>query len=204
MPMIKHMGMNTETSQKVAVVFRHIYREDGSIQDNTHALVVNCETLPNLWVDAFMDSVRSSEAQDTINYFEVANRQLLPDGRTILPALVQEGRMVKVRSNIIEMQPDHGIKIKLDELNRLLDAQKAGHTEDSLRTQTADEVMKVVNNPPDHLMSPDKQRAFQLRGQADMLKEDISRMEAEAQDLDPQPKRGRGRPKKQATADVEG
>ena len=137
MPMIKHMGMNTETSQKVAVVFRHIYREDGSIQDDTHALVVNCETLPNLWVDAFMDSVRSAEAQDTVNYFEVANRQMLPDGRTILPALVQEGKMQKVRTNIIEMRPEHGVKIQLDELKNGADGLPALYGASLVITLTA-------------------------------------------------------------------
>lgn len=207
MPMTKHMGRMQNTGEKVAVIFRHIYNEDGSIQDDTHSLVVGTDALPLMWADSFMDAIKSSEAQDTIDFFNVATRKTLPDGRFILPALVEEGRMKKVRSNEVIMEPDHNVRIPLDELNRQLVAIAEGKTEDQLGFQTAEAHMAEIDQRDIQAQEQGfegdeaKARAAQLRTQAAMLHADASRLEEEADGLDPLPKRGRGRPKK-VTADV--
>lgn len=205
--MIKHMGRLASTGKKVAVIFRFIYNEDGSVSDDTHALVVDTDALPNLWADSFMEAVRSSEGQDDINFFNVATRKTLPDGRFILPALVQEGRMLKVRSNDIIMEPDNNVRIPLDELNRQLARVESGQTESAGGPATAEKAIERISNrvtdTPETWASGDdaKSRATQLRMQAAALKEDVERLEGEAEALDPLPKRGRGRPKK-VTADA--
>lgn len=207
--MTKHMGRLASTGKKVAVIFRHIYDEDGKVSDDTHSLVVDTDALPNLWADSFMDAVRSSEGQDTIDFFNVATRKTLPDGRFILPALVQEGRMIKVRSNDVIMEPDNNVRIPLDELNRQLVKVASGATEEEGGPATAEKAIERINNrvidTPGTWASGDdaKSKASQLRAQATALKEDVDRLEAEAEGLDPLPKRGRGRPKK-VHADAEG
>ena len=207
MPMIKHMGRLASTGKKVAVIFRYIYNEDGSVSDDTHALVVDTDALPNMWADSFMDAIKSSEGQDTIDFFNVATRKTLPDGRFILPALVQEGRMLKIRSNDIIMEPSNTIRIPLDELNRQLAAIESGKTEEDLGPATPEQAIERINNrvldtPETWALGDDaKSKAVGLRARATNLKEESNRLEAEAENLDPQPKRGRGRPKK-VTADA--
>lgn len=199
--MIKHIGRLASTGKKVAVIFRYIYNEDGSVSDDTHALVVDTDALPNMWADSFMDAIKSSEGQDTIDFFNVATRKTLPDGRFILPALVQEGRMLKIRSSDIIMEPSNNIRIPLDELNRQLVAIAAGKTEADLGPATPEQVKeriknRVLDTPENWTMTDPKSKAVKLREQAAVLKEDIDRLETEAESLDPLPKRGRGRPKK--------
>ena len=117
MAMTKHVGRLISPGKKVAVIFRNIHDDEGNITDRTHALAVDTDALPNMWVDSFMDAVLSDEGQDTIDFYEVCMRKTLPDGRFILPALVQERRMRKIRTNEIMMEPDKQVRILLSDLN---------------------------------------------------------------------------------------
>ena len=118
--MTKHVGKLKSTGKKVAVIFREIYDDTGNVVDHTHALVVDTDALPNMWADSFMDAVLSTEGQDTIDFYEVCMRKTLPDGRFILPALVAENRMRRIRTNEIMMEPDKQVRILLSDLNENL------------------------------------------------------------------------------------
>jgi|TARA_Y100000310_G_C20677683_1_gene814041 hypothetical protein len=211
MPITKHLGRTKSTGSKVAVIFREIYDENGTVTDPNNALVVDTDTLPNMWVDSFMDAVLSTEGQDTINFFEVAMRKTLPDGRVLLRALVDEGRMRKVRTNEIIMEPDKQVRIPLDELNRQLVLVAAGE-EEVEAVQSAQSAMEGINRREAEAVNMDgttisaseaDMRAFQMRTQATMLREDANKLEAEAEKLVPlEMKPKRGRPKKVATADA--
>jgi hypothetical protein len=211
MPITKHLGRLKSTGSKVAVIFREIYDENGDVTDPNNALVVDTDTLPNMWVDSFMDAILSTEGQDTTNFFEVAMRKTLPDGRVLLRALVDEQRMRKVRTNEIIMEPDKQVRIPLDELNRQLILVEAGEPEVEA-VQSAQAAMESINQREASAVNMDStivsaseadMRAFQLRTQATMLREDAEKLDAEAEKLVPldvKPKRGR--PKKVATADA--
>ena len=209
--MTKHVGKLKSTGKRVAVIFREIYDDTGNVTDHTHALVVDTDALPNMWADSFMDAVLSSEGQDTINFFEVANRKVLPDGRVILRALVDEGRMVKVRTNEVVMEPDNSIKIPLNELNENLTLIESGVTTEPRGTMSPESAVEIINareagaagatTSEDFAGDNAKQREWQLRTQSQKLREDAKKLDVEADNIDPQPKRGRGRPKK-ADADA--
>lgn len=212
MPITKHLGRLKSTGSKVAVIFREIYDENGTVTDPNNALVVDTDTLPNMWVDSFMDAVLSTEGQDTTNFFEVAMRKTLPDGRVLLRALVDEQRMRKVRTNEIIMEPDKQVRIPLDELNRQLVLVEAGDTEIEA-VQSAQSAMESINQREAEAVNMDgatisaseaDMRAFQMRTQATMLRQDAEKLDAEAEKLVPlEVKPKRGRPKKVATADAE-
>lgn len=211
MAMTKHVGRLISTSKKVVVIFRYMYDDEGNVTDKTHALAVDTDALPNMWADAFMEAVLSTEGQDTVNFYEVAMRKTLPDGRFILPALVAEGRMRKIRTNDIMMEPDNQIRIPLNELNENLDLIEQGGTEPS-GTLKSEDAVDIINQREaaganDTLGNNEQEtRAYQLRAQANMLRADADRMEEEAQMLHPvevKPRRGRP-PKKVETADVTG
>jgi hypothetical protein len=208
--MTKHVGRLISTGKKVAVIFRYIYDDEGKITDKTHALAVDTDALPNMWVDSFMDAVLSTEGQDTIDFYKVCMRKTLPDGRFILPALVQEGRMRKIRTNDIMMEPDKQVRIPLNILNENLEAIEKGESETSGTLSSADAVELVdqreASGANDTLGQTEQEtRAWQLRSQANMLRTDAERMEEEAQMLHPvEVKPKRGRPKKVETADATG
>jgi hypothetical protein len=210
MAMTKHVGRLVSTGKKVAVIFRYVYNDEGKVTDRTHALAVDTDALPNMWVDSFMDAVLSTEGQDTIDFYEVCMRKTLPDGRFILPALVQEGRMRKIRTNDIMMEPDKQVRITLSELNEQLEVIAKGETEKSGTLTSADAIAEVdkreATGANDTLgNNAQETRAYQLRSQANMLRTDAERMEEEAQMLHPvEAKPKRGRPKKVETADVTG
>jgi hypothetical protein len=211
MPITKHLGKLKSTGSKVAVIFREIYDENGEVTDPNNALIVDTDTLPNMWVDSFMDAVLSTEGQDTINFFEVAMRKTLPDGRVLLRALVDEQRMRKVRTNEIIMEPDKQVRIPLDELNRQLVLVASGEPEVEA-VQSAQSAMESINRREADAVNMDgttisaseaDMRAFQMRTQATMLRQDADKLEVEAEKLVPvEAKPRRGRPKKVATADA--
>ena len=210
MAMTKHVGRLISTGKKVAVIFRYIYDDEGNVTDKTHALAVDTDALPNMWVDSFMDAVLSTEGQDTIDFYEVCMRKTLPDGRFILPALVEEGRMRKIRTNEIMMEPDNQIRITLSELNENLEMIAKGEEEPSGTLTSADAVELVdqreATGANETLGNNEQEtRAYQLRAQANMLRSDADRMEEEAQMLHPvEVKPKRGRPKKVETANATG
>jgi hypothetical protein len=210
MAMTKHVGRLISTGKKVAVIFRYIYDDEGNVTDKTHALAVDTDALPNMWVDSFMDAVLSSEGQDTIDFYEVCMRKTLPDGRFILPALVEEGRMRRIRTNEIMMEPDKQIRIPLNELNENLEMIAKGEEEPSGTLRSSDAVdiidQREAAGANETLGNNEQEtRAYQLRAQANMLRADAERMEEEAQMLHPEVKPRRGRPpKKVETADVAG
>jgi len=210
MAITKHVGRLISTGKKVAVVFRYVYDDEGKVTDRTHALAVDTDALPNMWVDSFMDAVLSTEGQDTIDFYEVCMRKTLPDGRFILPALVQEGRMRKIRTNDIMMEPDKQVRITLSDLNEQLEMIAKGETEPSGNLTSADAITEVnkreASGANDTLGQTEQEtRAWQLRSQANMLRIDAERMDEEAQMLHPlEVKPKRGRPKKVETADATG
>ena len=206
----KHVGRLISTSKKVVVIFRYIYDDEGKVIDRTNALAVDTDALPNLWADAFMDAVLSDEGQDTIDFYTVCMRKTLPDGRFILPALVEEGRMRRIRTTDIMMEPDHQVRIPLNELNENLEMIEKGEPEPSGTLSSADAV-KVVDQREatgaNETLGNNEQetRAYQLRAQANMLRSDAEKMEEEAQMLHPvEVKPKRGRPKKVETANATG
>jgi hypothetical protein len=206
----KHVGRLISTSKKVAVIFRYIYNDEGKIIDKTNALAVDTDALPNMWADAFMEAVLSTEGQDTVDFYKVCMRKTLPDGRFILPALVQEGRMRKIRTNDIMMEPDKQVRITLSDLNENLALIDKGDDEPTGVLTTADAIAEVDRREREAAVdtlgkTEQESRAFQLRAQANMLRTDAERMEEEAQMLNPvEVKPKRGRPKKVETADATG
>ena len=210
MAMTKHVGRLVSTGKKVAVIFRYIYDDAGNITDKTHAWAVDTDALPNMWVDAFMDAVLSTEGQDTIDFYEVCMRKTLPDGRFILPALVAEGRMRKIRTNEIMMEPDKQVRILLSDLNENLVMIAKGESEPTGNLTSTDAITEVDRREAagaNETLGNNEQetRAYQLRAQANMLRTDAERMDEEAQMLHPvEAKPKRGRPKKVETADATG
>jgi hypothetical protein len=118
MAFIKHVGKHN--NRKVVILYRQVPGEDHM------ALCVYTDTLPSNFHDSIMNVLESNEGQSNESFAEVLFRNLLPDGRAILPALHQEGFIKKVQANQIIVTPTAKSSVRLDELNDILNGMATG------------------------------------------------------------------------------
>ncbi len=90
------------------------------------ALVIYPETLQAHWQQAVQTVVESDIAQQAEELADALHRNFLPDGRPILETLHQERMIKKVRTSDIIVTPTAQSKIRLDELNKMLNEMKLG------------------------------------------------------------------------------
>ncbi len=199
---LKHVGQIDPTGKKCVVVFREIPGEESS------CLVVETESLPQLYHDDLITAVESDSAQEDMDFYKYASRTVLHDGRNMLEAFHVSGWLKKMPGTQVTMLPTREVSIRLDELNRQI-----GQLNNAGKTTSGD----INNNAVVEETKPagvldDSQIANQMRSQAAFFKKEAERLLAEAEALDPQTtsipkatkpvtaeateKKGRGRPKK--------
>ena len=199
---LKHVGQIDTTGKKCVVVFREVPGESDS------CLVVETESLPQLYHDDVINAIESDSAQEDMDFYKYASRSVLHDGRNMLEAFHLSGWLKKMPTTQVTMLPTREIKIRLDDLNAQINQlNNAG------KTTSGD-----INNQPVEESKPagvlsDSQIANQMRSQAAFFRKEAERLYAEAETLDPQTttsqktteptvkaeateKKGRGRPKK--------
>jgi hypothetical protein len=128
MAFIKHVGKHGD--RKVCILFRQVPGEDHM------ALVIYPEVLPAHWQDSIQKALESDIAQQAEELADALHRAFLPDGSPILQTLHAERMIKKVRTGDIIVTPNNDAKIRLDELNKMLNEMKLG----------ADAVKKMAEN----------------------------------------------------------
>lgn len=118
MQFLRHVGKHGD--RKVAVVFREVPGEP-------HMCLVTYTELLNQHIhDPMVQCIESDIGQSSENLADALNRTYTRDGRPILQVLHAEGQMKKVNTENIVMTPSPNVKIKLNELNKILDEMKQG------------------------------------------------------------------------------
>lgn len=202
--MTKHIGRIKNTGVKVVTIFRTLPGESNM------ALVLQVNQLKDEYHDALMQVLDSEQGQDAYEFGEMMFIRHFPDGRPMLRALQQDGRLQKVPTDSVIMNPKINTDVPLDQLNALIAEQK-NCTVDELCTfvkgapQTA--VPEQVKQTPVEAPAPVRAQAatnevlsdFDIaksyRSQADSMYKEAARLRKEADALDP--------PKKKATAKAE-
>lgn len=118
MAFLKHIGKHGD--RKVCILFRQVPGEDHM------CLVVYPEVLPAHWQDAVQKVLESSVGQAAEELADALHRNMLPDGRAILETLHQERMIKKIRTSDVIVTPTGDAKIRLDELNKMLNEMKLG------------------------------------------------------------------------------
>jgi hypothetical protein len=118
MAFMKHVGKHGD--RKVCILFRQVPGEDHM------ALIIYPETLQAHWQQAVQSVLESDIAQQSEELADALHRNFLPDGRPILETLHQERMIKKVRTSDIIVTPTAQSKIRLDELNKMLNEMKLG------------------------------------------------------------------------------
>lgn len=205
--MIKHTGKVASTGRRVVVVFPSIPED----QDN--CLVVDVDALDEKYHDGLMQAVESPEGQASNKLYEVLGRKLFWDGKNILTTLHEKGFLRRVPVDTVTLIPSPTETLPLKEFNAY--QQMITETkQDTSIPKTTDSSTKAgaMQNPSDE---NDKDGiARNLLIQAEMLEADAQKKRAEAEAFSPgiqkklgkepiyaEPKRPRGRPKKEATAE---
>jgi hypothetical protein len=191
MKQTKHVGKMKNTGTKVLVVFRCLPGDTGN------ALVLPTATLPDAYHDAIIQLVDSDQGQDVFEFGEIMFIRHFPDGRPMLLALQQDGRLQKVPTDSVIMTPSINAEIPLDELNALIAEQKGISIGDlpSLVSGAPKEkpaAKAPIEKPSVEPAAPqttevlsDKDLAKSFRSQADSLYKEAARLRKQADDLDP-------------------
>jgi hypothetical protein len=118
MAFIKHVGKHGD--RKVCILFRQVPGEDHM------CLCIYPEVLPAHWQDSIQRALESEAAQQSEELADALHRTYLPDGRPVLETLHQERMIKKLRTSDIIVTPTADAKIRLDELNKMLNEMKQG------------------------------------------------------------------------------
>lgn len=184
----KHVGRLINTDRRVVVVFRQVPDEPQS------CLVVDTDALPDWMHDGVINAVESPGAQSSSEFAEFASRQSFSDGTNMLNSLHLRGLLHKQPTSNVMMTPNTQIKIKLDELNDLINKQKG---EEPVAEPVQDTVTETATE--DSLLD-NTALAQQMIAQADGFEAEAKRLRDEAYDLAPElaPKKKTTRKKTQA------
>lgn len=118
MSFIRHTGKHGD--RKVAVVFREVPGEPHM------CLVVYTELLNQNIHDPLIKCIESDIGQNSTNLADALNRTHTKDGHIILQKLHAEGQLKKVQTEQVVMTPAPNVRIKLNELNQILDEMEKG------------------------------------------------------------------------------
>ena len=202
----KHIGRMKNTGAKVLVVFRTLPGESDS------ALILPVNQLSDVYHDALMQLVETEQAQDAFELGEIMFIRHFPDGRPMLTAMQQDGRLQKLSTDMIIMTPMVNSTVPLDQLNILIAEQKncavddlctfvkggSANTVPSKKSETVKESVEtaapVRAQAPANAVLTDTDIARSYRSQADAMYKEAARLRKEADALDP--------PKKKATTKV--
>ena len=150
MAFMKHVGKHGD--RKVCVLFREVPGEDHM------CLIIYPETIQAVWQDAIQKVLESDIGQQAEQLADALHRSLFPDGRAILETLHQERMIKKVRTADVIMTPNTASKIRLDELNKMLNEMKLGDAA----------VKKMAENDASRgMVAPEIKRAAEAQFKAD-------------------------------------
>ncbi len=115
---LKHVGKHGD--RKVAVVYRQVPGEPHM------CLVVYTELLNRSVHDPLVQCIESNVGQTSESLADALSRTYTTDGKIILYTLHENGQLKKVQTEQVVMTPSPNTKIKLSELNSILDEMEKG------------------------------------------------------------------------------
>lgn len=136
---LKHVGKHGD--RKVAVIFRQIPG------DEHMCLVVYTELLNQNIHDPLIACIESPEGQASENLADALNRAYTKDGNIILHVIHREGMMKRVQTEHVMMTPAPNQKIKLSELNSILNEMSKG--EEAVRRLAEIDASRGLQDPKD-------------------------------------------------------
>lgn len=181
MSFLRHVGKHGD--RKIAVIFREVPGEPHM------CLVTYTETLNMHVHDPMIQCIESDIGQNSENLADALNRTYTKDGKPILHVLHHEGQLKKVNTEQIVMTPQPNTRIKLNELNKILNEMQQG--EDAVRRLAEMDKSMGLQDPADvvrRMRGPQSgvQGSSDILGDSSLAQQRIEqaqKMEREAQGL---------------------
>jgi hypothetical protein len=187
MSFLRHIGKHNE--RKIAIIFREVPGEPHM------CLVAYPEVLNRHIHDPLMKCIESDIGQSSENLADALNRTYTIDGKIILQALHAEGQLKKVNTEQVIVTPAPNTRIKLNELNKILDEMKQGEAavkrlaelDSSTGLQDPADVARRMRNNKEPVVSQstdvlgDHQIANNLRTQAERMATEARGLLAESE-----------------------
>lgn len=183
MSFTRHVGKHGD--RKVAVIFREVPGEPHM------CLVTYTEILNQHIHDPLIRTIESDIGQNSENLADALNRNYTQDGRPILLVLHNEGQLKKVNTEQIVMTPAPNTRIKLNELNKMLDEMKLGEEavkrmaemDKSMGLQDPADVARRMRGPQNNQPVTAGSDALGDATLANNLRQQAQKMDAEAKGL---------------------
>jgi hypothetical protein len=186
---LKHVGKHGD--RKVVILFKEVPNEDHM------CLVIYPDVLPAPWEDAIMRALTSDMGQQANEFADALHRTLLPDGRVVLETLHMEKMIKKIRTADVIVTPRSDSKIRLDELNKMLNEMKQGEAAikklaendaarglvDAPTKRAAEQAFKESRQQSSTRVQAPQDGALDDRAIAGNMLAQATRMEAEAKGL---------------------
>jgi DNA-binding transcriptional MerR regulator len=188
---MNHVGRVENTGRRCLVVFREVYDERGNVIEPDKCLVVETDTLPDFAHQDLMSIVESEPAQREGEFFNVLARTRLSNGDIALQWLHSQGRLRKYDTSNITLLPNSNSKISLNTLNRILELQKAGYSDNDIERILKDNntdvkpVAKPSTTKPVNEPLTDEKLAESFLSQAKTLLEQAQKLQDDAYELAP-------------------
>jgi hypothetical protein len=135
---LKHVGKHGD--RRTVILFREVPNEGHM------CLVIYPDVLPAPWEDAIMRALESDMGQQAEEFANALHRTLLPDGRAVLETLHRENMIKKVRTADVIVTPRSDSRIKLDELNKMLNEMKQG--EEAIKRMAQNDASRGMVDAP--------------------------------------------------------
>ena len=127
---LKHVGRVISTKQRCLVAYRTLPGESSS------CLVIPTDSLNDSYHNSIINLVESQAGQDSYEFADVLMRTTFTDGNNMLKWLHTNGRLLKMGTSSIEMNPSPGVTVQLSELNQIIAEQRGVSVDDlSLKPQ---------------------------------------------------------------------
>lgn len=196
----KHVGEHN--GKKVVLVER-------SIPGEPHmALVIYSTNIPTKFHDDIMKLLESPEGQQENQFGLLLNRRQSSEGQNLLQALAQEGYLKKAQTSQVIVKPNANSAIRLDELNNLLKMAGEGQQAiDKLKQLDRESGLKDTRKNPNAMKQAPApvapvapavdilddtslaqnyiSQSVRMRAEAQSLLAEATRLEEEAQKMNP-------------------
>jgi len=174
----KHVGVMDD--KKVVIAYRTLPGDPNS------ALVIPTASLSQTYHDELFRVVESGTGQQSYELATVLAVKSFSDGSTILPALHRTGKLKKVPTSSVTMQPGPQKEswVQLDELNKLIAEQKGVSIDELAVTETGEPGKSKTTTAKADVLT-DEDLATQYRSQADTLYKEVQELRKKADDLSP-------------------
>ena len=190
MSFLRHVGKVGD--RKVAIIFRQVPGEPHM------ALVTYTETLNRHIHDPMIKCIESEIGQNSKNLADALNRTHTADGKYILQILHAQKLIKKVQTEQVVVTPNPQTKIKLSDLNKILDEMEAGENavkrlaeiDELAPTDIAKQFRGAVTDAPEGILADNaiakslRDQAAKMEAEAKGLLAESQRLQQEASDLD--------------------